>query len=432
VSARPGAWRRLLADVPTGASLVLLALLGAVAALAPLLPLPSPIAIELAREPGPPNFSPLLDHGWQHRVSVHFAVPDATGTGDLGRAAGRLEALVAEAAAAPATAFTGASTIEVALFYAPELDPARGSTLEERVRTHLAGASDGPRLLLGAGRDLQVHLTGLSAVQGLWPLGPFDRALLGLRQRLFGFTQTTHWLGTDAKGRDLLARLVWGARVSLQVALAAALVSLVIGVLWGATAGWIGGRVDAVLMRIVDALYAIPFLFVVIFVLTTLGSRAGTGTAGAPPLTAFYAVLGAVTWLTMARVVRGEVLRLKNQEFVAASRVIGASGARILFTHLLPNCLGVIAVYLTLTIPSVMLLEAFLSFLGLGVQAPRVSWGVLASDAVESINPLRSTWWLALWPSLALAGTLLALNIVGDGLRDALDPRRSGRSGRRS
>jgi len=171
-------------------------------------------------------------------------------------------------------------------------------------------------------------------------------------------------------------------------------------------------------------LYAIPFLFVVIFVITLLNEyRAELAELGIGRLTAFFVVLGLVTWLTMARIVRGQVLSLRHQEFVQAARVSGASHARILVVHVLPHLSGIVAVYLTLTLPSVMLYEAFLSFLGLGVEPPQVSWGLLAADAFDAINPLATRWWLVLGPSLFMGATLLALNLLGDGLRDALDPR---------
>jgi oligopeptide transport system permease protein len=260
-----------------------------------------------------------------------------------------------------------------------------------------------------------------------WRLSALDERLVDLRVALFGDWQTGHWLGTDAKGRDLLARIVWGSRTSIAVALLAMATSLVIGVVWGAFAGFVGGTVDRVMMRIVDVLYSLPFIFVVIFLISVLqGWKDVLETRlGIDREVVFYLTIGAVYWLTMARVVRGQVLSLRRAEFVEAARQMGASTARILFVHVVPNVLGIVIVYLTLSIPAVMLFESFLTFLGLGIEAPKVSWGLLAVDGAETITPLGIDWWLLVWPSLAMGSTLLALNVLGDGLRDALDPKLS-------
>jgi len=258
-----------------------------------------------------------------------------------------------------------------------------------------------------------------------WPLGPLDRRLVELRRSLFGAWQSGPWLGTDSKGRDLLSRLVWGSRTSLAVGLAAAFCSLVIGVLYGALSGLAGGRVDEAMMRLVDLLYSLPFVFLVIFALALLEAPRG-GWPGISREQVLYLVIGAVGWLTMARVVRGQVLTLRESEFVKAARVLGSSTPRILATHVVPNVLPVAAAYLTLTVPSVILLEAFLSFLGLGVEPPRVSWGLLAADGVSALNRIQVSWWLIVFPSAAIAATLLALNVLGDALRDALDVRGQG------
>lgn len=253
-----------------------------------------------------------------------------------------------------------------------------------------------------------------------WELSGFDRKLVSLRQAAFGDFQTPPLLGTDAKGRDLLSRLLWGSRTSLFVAIAAVLTSLAIGVVYGALAGLAGGTLDRLMMRVVDGLYALPFTFLVIFVLGLVG--AAHSVAGLSRETVFFLAIGALYWLSMARVVRGQVLSLKQAEFVEAARAQGAGTAWILAVHVVPNVLSIVIVVLTLSIPSVVLSEAFLSFLGLGVEPPKVSWGLLAVEALESASPLGVYWWLILFPSLALASVLLALTVLGDGLRTALDP----------
>ncbi len=268
-----------------------------------------------------------------------------------------------------------------------------------------------------------------SVSEAYWELSWLDERMFELRKQIFGEWQTGAWMGTDAKGRDILSRIVWGSRTSILVAIAATLCSLVIGVGYGALAGLLGGRVDNLMMRIVDVLYSIPFIFVVIFVLTLLNTNRGELATRefVDRESVFYVVIGAIYWLTMARVVRGQVLSLKHSEFIEAARSLGASTSRILRVHIVPNILSIIIVYLTLTIPAVMLFEAFLSFLGLGIQPPKVSWGLLAVDGTDAINPIENFWWLVLFPALAMGSCLLALNVLGDGLRDALDPKLRGR-----
>jgi oligopeptide transport system permease protein len=222
-----------------------------------------------------------------------------------------------------------------------------------------------------------------------------------------------------------------GARLSLLVGLVGTAVSLVIGVTWGAVAGYAGGRLDGVLMRTVDVLYAMPTLVFVIVVVTVLNGWIARGEAvGGWEIPAawvrmvgLFVGIGAVSWLTMARIVRGEVLSLRTRPFVEASRALGATPGRILFRHILPNVSGVIIAYLALTVPGVMLYESFLSFLGLGVQPPQASLGSLIAEGAAQINPIRTYWWMVLFPGGSLLGLLLALNFAGDGLRDAFDPR---------
>ena len=219
-----------------------------------------------------------------------------------------------------------------------------------------------------------------------------------------------HWLGTDTLGRDLLTRLLYGGQVSLLVGFAATAVSLVIGVCWGAIAGYVGGRVDAVMMRIVDVLYALPFMILVILLMVVFGRS----------FLLLFLAIGLIEWLTMARIVRTQVQSLKQQEFVRAAEVTGLSHRQILWRHIFPNILGPVIIYITLTIPGVMLFEAFLSFLGLGIQPPQSSWGVLISAGVETMEEYP---WLLVFPGIALSLTLFSLNFLGDGLRDALDPK---------
>lgn len=287
------------------------------------------------------------------------------------------------------------------------------------IKRSLASIQDGVIFGCDAGEDLKmqfeeagklIEITSLGESQDILARLSADGDALISRDEYRGLPQPRiHALGTDQLGRDLLTRTVYGARISLAVGFLATIVSFLIGVTWGATAGFLGGKIDNIMMRIVDIMYGLPFMFLVILLMVVFGQK----------IFLLFIALGAIQWLTMARIVRGQVISLKNQEFVEAAETIGVSSVGIIFKHLIPNALGPIIVYATLTVPAVMLEEAFLSFLGLGVQAPQTSWGALISEGRQLMD---SAPWLIIYPGLALAVTLLSLNFLGDGLRDALDP----------
>ena len=262
-----------------------------------------------------------------------------------------------------------------------------------------------------------IERTGAGARQSaiVRPAGVVDVRLGGKQLKY------RHLLGTDQEGRDTLSRLIYGGRISLLIGLTATVVSLIVGVLFGASAGYMGGRVDGVMMRIVDVLYAIPYLFLVILLLVAFGRS----------VVILFVALGAVQWLTMARIVRGQVLSLREKEFVDAAITVGTRPWGILTRHLIPNTLGVVVVYTTLTVPAVILQESFLAFLGLTVEwqgRPLESWGALINYGREALGNNGEFWWLLLWPSVAMSLTLFSLNFLGDGLRDAFDPQQRGRN----
>ena len=380
------AWRRLRRDPAAMIALGTLALVGLVAATTPLLPLQPPDLDRTDLQYAAPIVSPL----WLRTFSLDV---DAI-------AASRAEAQRLRAELPP---------LQAAYRAAEPSEADAAMTALVRKQAELRDAIQAPYVQAGFAE-----------------LGPVSRALVRLRHAVFGDLQLNSLCGRDFLGRDLLSRICWGARVSLIVGLVAALVSLVIGVTYGAIAGYAGGWLDNAMMRLVDVLYSIPFIFVVIFLITILDDDAVSRRMqyyGVDKITVFYFVVGAIYWLTMARVVRGQVISLKTEPFVEAARSLGASQTRIILRHLFPNLLSIVLVYLTLTVPRVMLFEAFLSFLGLGVEPPDVSWGLLAKDGIDALSKVRVYWWLVVGPSVALGATLLALNFLGDGLRDALDPR---------
>jgi len=386
VSLWQDAWRRLKRNRPAMVSLVALILLGITAFLTPLLPLQSPLDKDLDnRRFLPPSLEPVA---MGSRAGLKFR------EGSLKAELLAFEAEMAEAHEAAAD---------------------------------LAGADQRADAL----RRIDNRIAVEHPFNQLWnQLGPVSFAMVRARVALFGDYALPSLFGTDKLGRDLLARVFWGARVSLIVGIVATLVSLMIGVTYGAISGYFGGTVDAAMMRIVDMLYSIPFIFVVIYLVTFLGEeqvKAKLESLGIDQITIFYIIIGAIYWLTMSRVVRGQVLSLRQEQFIEAARTVGASSMRIVFRHLVPNVLGIVIVYLTLTIPAVMLFEAFLSFLGLGVSPPDVSWGLLLNDGVEALSSIKLFWWVVVFPGAALAITLFALNFLGDGLRDALDPKMKNR-----
>ena len=255
-----------------------------------------------------------------------------------------------------------------------------------------------------------IYIVSLVVMALITPfVAPFDYAYQDLSLGASA-PSVDHLLGTDTLGRDLLTRMMYGSRISLMVGFLATSVALVIGVIWGTVAGFSGGKTDAIMMRIVDTLYGIPFIILIILLMVIFGRN----------LILLFLAIGAVEWLTMARIVRSQVLNLSKQEFILSAEAMGVSKISIVFRHLIPNAMGPVIVYATLTVPQIMLLEAFLSFLGLGVQPPLSSWGLLIRDGAVS---MEEYWWLLIFPSLAFSLTLFSLNFIGDGLRDAIDPR---------
>jgi oligopeptide transport system permease protein len=309
------------------------------------------------------------------------------------------------------------------------LTPASGSTegAPGVVRPHgRPAAAEAERPRVGFWADAWRRLRrNRAAMVGLWvtaflvvaalvgpPLSPYRYSDQDF-DHIFEGPSRAHWLGTDELGRDLLTRVLYGARISLSIGFVASFFNVVIGVTYGAISGYVGGKIDNLMMRIVDVIYGVPLLLWVILLMVVLE----------PGLVNIYIALGTVYWLTMARIVRGQVLSLREREFVEAARALGAGTPRILLRHIVPNTMGPIIVTMTLSVPQAIFVEAFLSYIGLGVQAPMASWGSLASDATEV---LRVAPHLVFFPGMAIVVTMLAFNFLGDGLRDALDPRLRG------
>jgi oligopeptide transport system permease protein len=394
VSLGKDAWRRLRRNRVAMLCLATLITIGLLAFFTPLLPLEPPDHVTTSLQYESPRFSPLWEKTFQIDWEAIQRTPD------------RLEQV------------------------RRELTQARQALVEAR-KTSAAPAVD------AAERDVEKKENELADIvqrpyrnAGFPKINWLSRWMVRTRYQSFGEWSLAPVCGRDEFGRDMLSRVFWGARISIIVGIVATLVSLTIGVSYGAVAGYVGGWVDDVMMRLVDVLYSIPFIFVVIFIITILSgdqAKLRLESWGIGRITIFFLLVGAIYWLTMSRVVRGQVVSLRNEQFVEAARALGASQTRIIFRHILPNLLSVVIVYLTLTIPRVMLFEAFLSFLGLGVEPPDVSWGLLANEGIKVITPLKIYWWLILYPSAALGITLFALNFLGDGLRDALDPKLSKR-----
>jgi oligopeptide transport system permease protein len=381
VSLGQDAWRRLRRNRMAMASLVTLIVIGLLAFFTPLLPIAPPDKHFTKLQYEPPKLSPMFRKSFKIDWSAIQSTPE-------------------------------------------RLRKARGEVAELKERS----ASE--EQLRRKATEIESILLRPYRAAGFPDLGPLSRWMVRARYHLFGEWSLGSVAGRDEFGRDVLSRVFWGARISIIVGIVATLVSLTIGVTYGALAGYFGGWVDDVMMRLVDILYSIPFIFIVIYIITILSQdeiKSRLEARGIDRIMIFYFVVGAIYWLTMSRVVRGQVISLRTEPFVEAARAVGATQSRIIVHHILPNLLSVVIVYLTLTIPRVMLFEAFLSFLGLGVEPPDVSWGLLANEGIKVITPAKIYWWLIVYPSAALGITLYALNFLGDGLRDALDPKLASR-----
>ncbi|MEM6329229.1 MAG: ABC transporter permease [Planctomycetota bacterium] len=400
------AWRRFRRRRSSVIAMSTLAAVVVLSVLTPLLPLQPPDRDQTKQKFAPPTASPL----WLETFELDLEQIDKL-------AAQLPEKREAQRAAAAALAQTRRE--KTAVLESDAADKAAKDAAEEAINDAFRASSQ-------ARAAVSNLVQSAYADAGFPKLGPVARWMVRTRYAVFGGYELNSLCGRDKLGRDILSRIFWGSRISLIVGVVATLVSLVIGVTYGAVSGYAGGWIDNLMMRIVDVLYSIPFIFVVIFLISVLTEdevREVLEQYGVDRITVFYLVVGAIYWLTMARVVRGQVLSLKNELFVEAALSMGVSQRGIIFRHIVPNLFSIVIVYLTLTIPRVILFEAFLSFLGLGVEAPDVSWGLLADQGIKVITPVKIYWWLILFPSVAIGVTLFALNFLGDGLRDAFDPK---------
>ncbi len=405
VSLSQDAWRRLKKSRPAMVALWTLVMVVVLAFFTPLLPLQPPDRDLTKKMFAEPQAWPLLEKTFEIQVEDRQALAEEASTvlEDLREQRAQLKT----ASKRLGQADDEEATAEIAA----ELE-----TLKQRFRTSM-----------DAYNSLQQKIY---TDAGFPKLDTLARWMVRTRYAVFGEWQVASICGRDKLGRDILSRIFWGARVSLIVGFVATLVSLVIGVSYGAISGYAGGWIDNLMMRIVDVLYSIPFVFLVIFIISVLSEdsvKVRLLSYGIDRITIFYLLVGAIYWLTMSRVVRGQVVSLRNEQYVEAAQSLGVSETAIVFRHLIPNLFSIVLVYLTLTIPRVILFEAFLSFLGLGVEPPDVSWGLLANEGIQVITPVKTYWWLIVFPSLAIGTTLFALNFLGDGLRDAFDPRMKGR-----
>lgn len=439
VSLSQDAWRRLKKSTPSMVSLWTLVSVVLLAFFTPLLPLQAPDADNTRQMFAEPQIKPLLNESFAFDAGLEEAL-----TVQAQSARDELEERRTELGGVRERQANARKAEEQVADFAEELASTLGAESSKYTDLILSLAEQASKdntaseeNVEAAARRVRLARSAVTSIvqrpyanAGFPKLDTLARWMVRTRYAVFGEWQVASICGRDKLGRDILSRIFWGARVSLIVGFVATLVSLVIGVSYGAISGYAGGWIDNVMMRIVDVLYSIPFVFLVIFIISVLSEDSVKDwlmSYGIDRITIFYLLVGAIYWLTMSRVVRGQVVSIRNDQYVEAAQALGVSQTAIVFRHLVPNLFSIVLVYLTLTIPRVILFEAFLSFLGLGVEPPDVSWGLLANGGIEVITPVKTYWWLIVFPSLAIGTTLFALNFLGDGLRDAFDPRMKGR-----